>query len=241
MQLKEAAILIVEDEPMLLEITAEWFQDLAGKVLTATNGAEALALMERERVNAILTDVRMPVMDGVALLKAIKSMGTYTPGVIFVSGFSDVGPREALALGAEATMSKPVNRKELIQTVQRILTDKLELWSQPDDKEPGVPLKQTLSSASQAISSGEISFGRGGFCLQTARGLSTSRLNLNLEFTADSKILAGTGIVRWEDPRDMKAGIEIMHLEESCRRWVYELTQRHGNGAFIPGDTVRTL
>lgn len=63
MQLKDATILIVEDEPMLLEITEEWFKSLAGKVLTAPNGAVALKAMENEKVHAILTDVRMPVMD----------------------------------------------------------------------------------------------------------------------------------------------------------------------------------
>jgi CheY-like chemotaxis protein len=74
MQLRDATLLLVDDEPILLEIETEWFSGLAAQVLTANNGAEALKVLEATPVDVILTDVRMPVMDGITLLTKPKRM-----------------------------------------------------------------------------------------------------------------------------------------------------------------------
>ncbi len=239
MQLKDATILIVEDEPMLLEITEEWFRSLAGKVLTAPNGAVALKSMENEKVHAILTDVRMPVMDGVALLKSIKASGTHTPSVIFITGFSDVNLREAMDLGAEAALTKPVNRKELTRTVETVLTTRTELWSRPSAGETGQVLKQSFISMPDAAGGGKIAFGTGGFCIWSDRELEIGPVQFAFDFATEQKQMRGVGTVRWEDPHALKAGIEIAYLDQSCRSWVLALTSQCGNGSFIPRDTTK--
>src|SRR5215467_4388635 len=104
MELKDATVLIVDDEPMLLEIFGEWLQEENCRVLTAGDGAAALQILGSHHVDVIVSDVRMPVMDGILLLKNINtyaglSKGNYPPKMIFISGFTDLEPREAYGLG----------------------------------------------------------------------------------------------------------------------------------------------
>src|SRR6266436_10382288 len=111
MHLKDATILLVDDEPDLRTIIAEWFKREGSRVLVAEDGAEALNIIQANQVDVVVSDVRMPVMDGITLLKKVKASG-YKSSVMFVSGFTDViKPRESYDLGVEAVMSKPVERK----------------------------------------------------------------------------------------------------------------------------------
>jgi CheY-like chemotaxis protein len=131
MQLKDATLLLVDDEPILLEIETEWFSGLASQVLTANNGAEAIKLLETTPVDVILTDVRMPVMDGITLLTTLRRMRRPIPSVVFLSGYTSMSVREAFDLGAEAIMSKPTTRQDLVYKVERVLMDKRVVWSEP--------------------------------------------------------------------------------------------------------------
>src|SRR5260221_9855460 len=110
MQLKEASILIVDDEPILLDIMREWFETFAGKVLCAADGIEALEILAANEVDLIITDVHMPAMGGIRLLESVKTSGVHTPRVILVSGYSEIDAREAYALGADAALEKPLER-----------------------------------------------------------------------------------------------------------------------------------
>jgi YesN/AraC family two-component response regulator len=107
MDLQDASILVVDDEAMLLEIFSNWFKTRARKVFSAANGALAMKILEEQDVDLIITDVRMPVMDGVTLLKKIHGTTHQVPSVIFLSGFSDVDARDAYELGAEAFIENP--------------------------------------------------------------------------------------------------------------------------------------
>src|ERR1017187_10537466 len=166
MELKDATVLIVDDEPMLCDIFGEWLEIEGCRVLRAENGAAALRVLETERVDQVVSDIRMPVMDGIAFVKALHSRemeaGQYTPKVIFISGFSDIEPRDAYDLGVEALMQKPIDRKTFIETISRSLQSREEIWRQPV-ADVGVPLRMNLPPVSTAIEQGAIEFGRGGF------------------------------------------------------------------------------
>jgi CheY-like chemotaxis protein len=111
MQLKYATVLIVDDESMLLDIFREWMEEENCRILTAENGAIAVQILRRHHVDVVVSDVRMPVMDGIILL---KNLTTYLgvsgnidpPKMIFISGFTDLEPREAYDLGVEVLTHK---------------------------------------------------------------------------------------------------------------------------------------
>jgi CheY-like chemotaxis protein len=116
MELKYATVLVVDDESMLLDIFREWLEEEHCGVLTARDGAAALQILRDQHVDVVVSDVRMPVMDGIVLL---KNLTTYVgmsqnicppkmPKMIFISGFTDLEPREAYDLGVEVIMQKPI-------------------------------------------------------------------------------------------------------------------------------------
>jgi two-component system response regulator YesN len=102
-------ILIVEDEPCIRENLAEclpWEQWGFSVLATAENGRAALEQMRHALPDVILTDIRMPVMDGIALLKSVRDAHPATAGGD-LSGHDDFEyARQALELGAYAYVLK---------------------------------------------------------------------------------------------------------------------------------------
>jgi CheY-like chemotaxis protein len=122
MKLKEAAVLFVEDEPFLRESMGAWLARKARRTLCAQDGAEALEILGANKIDLLLTDVRMPRMDGIALLKKMRE-AELRPRVILVTAFNDLAPREARKLGVDAIVEKPIDRGELLRTMQHCLAD----------------------------------------------------------------------------------------------------------------------
>src|SRR5215831_6118732 len=121
MQLREASVLLADDEPVLLDIMREWFQQIVGEVFCAGDGAQALEVLAAHKIDLVITDVRMPVTDGITLLKRMKARGGYTPSLIFITGFADIEVRDAYDLGAEALLEKPIEYDDLIEIMRRSL------------------------------------------------------------------------------------------------------------------------
>jgi CheY-like chemotaxis protein len=238
MRLRDATLLLVDDEPILLEIETEWFSGLAAQVLTANNGAEALKVLEATPVDVILTDVRMPVMDGITLLTKLRRMRRPIPSLVFLSGYTSISMREAFDLGAEAIMSKPTTRQDLVYKVEKVLMDKRVVWSELYGGVTVHNLNQGFASIAESVADGKLAFGRGGFCIHGSLTFSGEVMDLALDFKADRKRLIGKGIARWQDHTEEKIGIEIIYLEEYCRDWVFTITQME-TGVFIPRDTSR--
>ncbi len=234
MLLQNASVLVVDDEPDLLEIMAEWFRREGGTVFVAENGAEALRLVHDHQVDVVVSDIHMPVMDGVTMLQKIKSANTYLPSVIFITGFYDIEPREAYELGAEAIISKPVERKYLIDVVSRILTPREDLWRLPPAGKADAVLLANFESLAPALTRGLLAFGRGGFCIYSTLQLLEGPVDLLLDFHADHRRVTGQGIVRWSDLAEGQIGIEIIHIDDANRSWILSLTEPNKSASFIP-------
>jgi CheY-like chemotaxis protein len=234
MLLKNASVLVVDDEPDLLEIMAEWFHREGSHVLSAENGAEALGLLRTHHVDVVLSDIHMPVMDGVTLLQKIKSANTYLPSVIFITGFYDIEPREAYELGAEALISKPVERKYLIAVVSRILTAREDLWRLPPADKADAVLVASFESLSSALTRGLLAFGRGGFCICSTLQLAEGPVDLLLDFQADRRKVTGRGMVRWTSFAEGQIGLEITYIDDDNRSWILSLTEPNRSASFIP-------
>ncbi|HEY1723217.1 MAG TPA: response regulator [Magnetospirillaceae bacterium] len=123
MDLKDATVLIVDDERDLVEIFRRWFEREGSHVLTAQNGAVALERLAEQRVHLVVSDARMPVMDGIELAKHIKEECRPLPKVVFVSGYAELDEDELRELGIEAILSKPVDRKAILQIARQSLGD----------------------------------------------------------------------------------------------------------------------
>jgi CheY-like chemotaxis protein len=238
MQLKDAIILIVDDEPDLREILGNWFRREGAQVFVAEDGAEALKMIRANRVDVVVSDVRMPVMDGLSLLKSIKADNLYKPSVMFFSGFTDIEPREAYHLGIEAVMSKPVDRKELLATVTRVLAERNDLWLSPPTTKAEAVLDAVFASLELALSQRLLLFGRGGFCLQSANKFKEGPVDLLLDFQADQRRVTGRGVIRWTSHPEPEIGVEIMYIDDDHRAWILGLTAPNESLSFIPRTTA---
>lgn len=240
MQLTDATLLVVDDEEVICEIMTAWFARHARRALSAGNGQEALKLLTESHVDAIVSDVRMPVMDGMALVRAIAATGADRPRVIFVTGFSDLQPRDAYALGVEAIIEKPLERDHLLDAVKRSLADRIELWSKPAESLPDDVLAASpvclakFASLADALRDGQIAFGRGGFCLKTPHKFKEGPVQFRLEFQADHKIVSGMGMVRWGSPAENLLGIEVLYVDDQGRGWMADLAENKKLESYIP-------
>lgn len=115
--LKGLTVLLVEDEPDLLDVMSAGLQTFGANVIEASNGFEGLEQFEKNHVDVILSDVRMPGGDGVALLEAIRSRNQKNPPFFFLTGYSDVTRDRAIAKGAQGMMYKPIGIPTLAQTL----------------------------------------------------------------------------------------------------------------------------
>ena len=118
-------VLVVDDEPSILEITRETLEENGYRVITAPNGQAAVASYERRRaeVSVVLTDMSMPLMDGPTTIRALLALD---PGVkiIACSGLrSDPGAEQVKGLMVKAFLTKPYTASTLLATLQRVLAD----------------------------------------------------------------------------------------------------------------------
>ena len=112
-------LLIVDDEPALREILKEVFPTCV--VLEAGNGREALEITRKEPPDLVISDIRMPQMDGVALLQHLRRENPDLP-VLAISGYVDSS--EIQDCGFDAFVEKPVRLREFRELVEQLLSDR---------------------------------------------------------------------------------------------------------------------
>jgi len=111
-------ILVVDDEQMILEMLDQILTASGYSVQIALGGQKALELYEQHPISLVLTDIKMPGMDGYHLLREIKTKNPEAR-VVLMSGYSnDFSIREAIELGADEFVVKPFRRQEILQVLE---------------------------------------------------------------------------------------------------------------------------
>lgn len=116
-------VLLVEDNRVNQEVASRILVRLGHRVTVANNGAEALALANARDFSAILMDMQMPVMDGLQATRAIRRSsvrGRTVPIVAMTANAFQTDREDCLAAGMDAFLTKPVNRSELAETLDRL-------------------------------------------------------------------------------------------------------------------------
>jgi len=112
-------ILVVDDEQPTLNMFQLLLSALGYEVLVAANGAEGVEAFARERPGIVITDIKMPVMDGIEALRRIKELDPHAE-VVVVTGHGEVDLAiRALNLDATDFINKPVQRQALSQALAR--------------------------------------------------------------------------------------------------------------------------
>ncbi len=116
-------ILLVDDEASILGISQQTLESFGYRVLTAEDGAQAMGLyaLQRSTIALVLTDVMMPVMDGVVLINALRRIDPQVK-VIAATGFdSKVSASRVGTLGVGEVLSKPYSAETMLSAVRRVL------------------------------------------------------------------------------------------------------------------------
>jgi len=116
--LNAGSILVVDDDPNILDVVSELLDMEGYQVTTATNGAEALARIEEKTPALVLLDMRMPVLDGWGFAKEMKARGLRLP--ILVMTAAQNARSWAEEIGAQGYVSKPFEVPALLAAVERL-------------------------------------------------------------------------------------------------------------------------
>ncbi|MBF6336959.1 response regulator transcription factor [Nocardia abscessus] len=117
----EARVLIVDDEPMIIELLAVSLRFQGFEVAGALSGTEALDRVRGFRPDALIVDVMMPGMDGFGMLRRLRADGVTAP-VLFLTARDDVDDKlTGLTLGADDYVTKPFSLEEVIARLRVIL------------------------------------------------------------------------------------------------------------------------
>lgn len=125
--LPEAMVLLVDDNQQNLELIQAYLDDLGCRTVTASNGIEAMEMVDSKKPDLVLLDVMMPRMSGFEVCQKIKSdPSTRDIAVIMVTALNEVPDYErAVESGTDDFLSKPVNKLELLTRVKSLLRVRL--------------------------------------------------------------------------------------------------------------------
>ena len=144
---KNARLLVVDDVSMNLKVVCGLLKETEIKVDTATNGEDALALVEENHYDLILLDHMMPVMDGIETLQCMKDIKSFdikkTP-VVMLTANAVVGAKDAyIQAGFTDYITKPIREEVLLTTVKKLLPP--ELIDKVDVAEKNSPMSTSHS------------------------------------------------------------------------------------------------
>ena len=114
-------LLVADDEPLILELVAASLRHAGFDVVTAENGAQALALTRRHRPDALVLDVMMPVLDGFDVVRKLRAEGNETPVLFLTARDSTEDTVHGLSVGGDDYVAKPFKLDELIARVHALL------------------------------------------------------------------------------------------------------------------------
>lgn len=115
------SLLIVEDEPVLRSLLVEILENPELKISEAENGKVAFEILKTQKFDAVLSDIKMPMMDGLELLKAIRFEKILVPFIVLTGHGDREQTLQALKLGAFDFIDKPFEQDQLREVVQKAL------------------------------------------------------------------------------------------------------------------------
>jgi len=116
-------IMIVDDSASLRQVVSIALRSAGYDVIEGCDGVDALRQLTGQKVHLIISDVNMPNMDGISLVKAVKQLPAYkfTPIVMLTTESQEAKKAAGQAAGAKAWMLKPFSPPQLLNVVQKLV------------------------------------------------------------------------------------------------------------------------
>ena len=232
------SVLIVEDDRELRNVMVEDFTRKGYDVRDAENGSAAFDLFRERPAELVITDGRMPGGDGNELIERLMGLGS-KPAIMIVSGYNDLKNEEVFDRGALAVFTKPFNRRQLFQTVERALKPLEERFSvRPDGLEGAPKLVVKGGSLAGLFASGKLASGRGGLFVSHEGVFPELEKPLTIRIeVAEGAAIEALGIVRWVRDQGVLVlgfGFEPVFAEPASRAELIRLLESSTRNCFIP-------
>jgi len=148
-----ASILIVDDDAAMRDALSEAACDLGYDVNLAASGVEALSLLDARAIDAVLLDLRMPGMDGIEVLKRIRSLQNPPPVTVLTAHATAANTIEAMRLGAFDHLTKPIGREEVSRVLAGMLAARVVPNAFRQEPEPGglIGSSESMRAVQKAI------------------------------------------------------------------------------------------
>lgn len=242
---ERGVVLVVDDEPDLCEMLTFDFRGKGFQAFTALDGFRALDILDSYPITAVITDIRMPNMDGIQLLKQLKAVNPLNPAVVLISAFIENIRAEAYGAGAEAVFSKPFRIAEVVRTVSRLHSPYPERWRNDVEMGDGYFIERQLPSLEPDYGSPTFVLGRGGALFATRDALPHpgQRISFSLEFEdGPVRSLKGYGAVRWATGQRSSLsqpcfGVEFEYLDDFSHQQYVAWVLSEKPKAYIPAMT----
>ena len=121
------SILIVDDEDIIKTLLKRIIENDGYKVVTASNGNEGLDIIEKQNISVVVSDIKMPGMSGVELLKSIKSKYAQMPVLLMTGNSLEFSKGKAMASGADGFIAKPFNSIEILEKISHCYSNQKKL------------------------------------------------------------------------------------------------------------------
>ncbi len=238
--LQNKTILVVDDETDLRNILASEFDFMGAKVYQADNITNAQKIIVENKIDLIVSDIRMPGGTGIDLLDILKNKNVTEPPIILITGFADITPEDAFAKGAEALISKPFQLDDLIQQTVRY-TSPMELRF--SEKSIGTfEFKKDYSGTfDEQVKARKFLLGRGGIatCMELKGKKCDIGEIINFNFKFQDAHLEGVGVCRWSRLYEQAEGVncigfEFLYLDDKTLEFLRAFLKREETRAFIP-------
>lgn len=118
-----STILAVDDSTSMRQMVSFTLKGAGYDVVEAVDGEDALEVAKGKSVNLVLTDVNMPKLDGIALIKKLRELPTYkfTPILMLTTESGNEKKAEGKAAGATGWIVKPFNPEQLVDTIKKVI------------------------------------------------------------------------------------------------------------------------
>ena len=122
--MSEYNVLIVEDSPTMRQLIAFALKRIRGvRIVEASDGVDGLKKLSSQRFDLILTDINMPIMDGLKLVSLVRNDANYKtiPIVVITTEGAQEDRERALALGANDYITKPIQPTKILEVARNLL------------------------------------------------------------------------------------------------------------------------
>lgn len=116
-------ILIVDDSATIRQVVGMTLKGAGYEVMEASDGKDALNKLDGKKINLIISDVKMPNMDGITFVKEAKKLANYkfTPVIMLTTESQDSKKQEGQAAGAKAWVVKPFQPEQMLAAVAKLI------------------------------------------------------------------------------------------------------------------------